>query len=85
MSRNKEHRPNGAAAFDGRPIWGAAEGGASVLSVSVHLYFSIMNIYGYSLYISYLYVLNIFNIFSFVCFVVYSANRFKSNLFIGGL
>ena len=41
MSRNKEHRPNGAA----------AEGGASVFFVSAHLSVSIMNIYGYSLYI----------------------------------
>ena len=37
MSRNKEHRPNGAAAFGGRPIGGAAEGGASVFFVSAHL------------------------------------------------
>ena len=51
MSRNKEHRPNGAAAEGGRPIEGAAEGGASVFFVSAHLSFYIMNVYGYSLYI----------------------------------
>ena len=49
MSRNKEHRPNGAAAEGGRPIGGAAEGGASVFFVSAHLFFYIMYIYGYSL------------------------------------
>ena len=54
MSRNKEHRPNGAAAEGGRPIGGAAEGGASVFFASAHLSFSIMNIYGYSLYIPYI-------------------------------
>ena len=53
MSRNKEHRPNGAAAEGGRPIGGAAEGGASVFFVSVHSFPYIMNIYGYSLYIPY--------------------------------
>ena len=40
MNRNKEHRPNGAAAEGGRPIGGAAEGGASVFFVSAHLSFS---------------------------------------------
>ena len=50
MSRNKEHRPNGAAAECDRPIGDAAEGGASVFFVSAHLSFYIMNIYGYSLY-----------------------------------
>ena len=50
MSRNKEHRPNGAAAEGGRPIGGAAEGGASVFFVSAHLSFNTMHIYGYSLY-----------------------------------
>ena len=44
MSRNKEHRSNGAA----------AEGGASVFFVSAHLFSCIMNIYGYSLYIPYI-------------------------------
>ena len=41
MSRKKEHRgaANVAAAFGGRPIGGAAEGGASVFSVSTHLFF----------------------------------------------
>ena len=39
MSRNKEHRPNGAAAEGGRPSGGAAEGGASVFFVSAHLIF----------------------------------------------
>ena len=39
MSRNKEQRPNGAAAEGGRPIGGAAEGGASVFFVSAHLLF----------------------------------------------
>ena len=53
MSRNKEHRPNGAASEGGRPIGGAAEGGASVFFVSAHLLFDIMNIYGYSFYIPY--------------------------------
>ena len=56
MSRNKEHRPNGAAAEGGRPIGGAAEGGASVVFVSAHLSFYIMNTYGYSLYIPYIYI-----------------------------
>ena len=51
MSRNKEHRPNGAAAEGGRPIGGAAEGGASVFFVSALLLFYIMNTYGYYLYI----------------------------------
>ena len=37
MSRNKEHRPNGAATFGGRHIGGGAEGGASVFFVSAHL------------------------------------------------
>ena len=72
MSRNKEHRPNGAAAEGGRPIGGAAEGGASVLFVSAHLFFYIMNIYGYSLYIPYIfhiYFLSMFHIFSFVRFL----------------
>ena len=49
MSRNKEHRPNGAAAEGGRPIGGAAEGGASVFFVSAHFSFYTMNIYAYSL------------------------------------
>ena len=30
MSRNKEHRPNGAASEGGRRLGGAAEGGACV-------------------------------------------------------
>ena len=79
MSRNKEHRPNGAA----------AEGGASVFFVSPHLLFYSMNIYGYSLYIDcifqtytyiciyiyiYIYVLNIFHVLFFVWFVTYSVN-----------
>ena len=38
MSRNKEHR---GAAFGGRPI-------GCVFFVSAHLFFHIMNIYGYS-------------------------------------
>ena len=42
----------------------------------------IPHIYRY-IYI-YIYVLNILHIFSFVCFVIYSVNRFKSNLLIGG-
>ena len=67
----------------GRPIGGAAEGGASVFFVSAHLFFYIMNIYTYSLYIPYLYVLNIFHIFSLVWFVIYSASSFKSNFVIG--
>ena len=54
MSRNKEDRPNGAAAEGGRPIGGAAEGGVSVFFVSAHLFSYIMNIYGYSLYIPYI-------------------------------
>ena len=56
MSRNREHKPYGAAAGGGRPIGGAAEGGASVFFVSAHLFFYIMNIYGYSLYIPYIYI-----------------------------
>ena len=55
MSINNEHRPNGAAAFGGRPVGGAAEGGASVFFVSAHLSFYIMNIYGSSLYIPYIF------------------------------
>ena len=50
MSRNKEHRPNGAA----------AEGGASVFFVSAHLFFHIMNMYGYSIYI---YIFLIYSIY----------------------
>ena len=68
MSRNKEHRPNGAA----------AEGGASVFFVSAHLSFYIMNIYGNSLYILYIfhiYVLNIFRICPLVCLLIYGVNR----------
>ena len=71
MSRNKEHRPNGAA----------AEGGASVFFVSAHLFSYIMNIYGYSLcipYILHIYFLNIFHIFSLVCFLIYSLNSNNS-------
>ena len=41
MSRNKEHRPNGAAAFGGRPIGGAAEVSASVFFVSAHSFIDI--------------------------------------------
>ena len=73
MSRNKEDRPNGAAAEGGRPIGGAAEGGASVFFVSAHLSFYIMHIYGCSLYIPYIshiYVLNIFHIFVLACFLI---------------
>ena len=55
MSRNKEHRPNGVAAEGGRPLGGTAEGGASVFFVSAHLFFYIMNIYGYSFYIPYIF------------------------------
>ena len=65
MSRSKEHRPNGAADEGGRPIGGAAEGGASVFFVAAHVFFYIMNIHGYSFYIPYIfhvYVLNIFHI-----------------------
>ena len=61
MNRNKEHRPNGAA----------AEGGASVFFDSAHLSFYIMNIYGYSVYNPYVFHMYIcpkyFHIFSFVC------------------
>ena len=71
MSRNKKHRPHGAAAEGGRPIGGAAEGGTSVLFVSAHLFFNVMNIYGYSLHISYIYIsyLHVLNIFHnmFLC------------------
>ena len=35
MSRNKEHRPNGAAE-GGHPVGGTAEGGASVFFVSAY-------------------------------------------------
>ena len=56
MNRNKEHKgtafgdaPNGAAAFGGRPI-------GSVFFVSAHLFFHIMNIYGYSLCIPYIFL-----------------------------
>ena len=75
MSRNKEHRPNGAAAEGGRPIGGAAEGGASVFFVSAHLFFYIMNIYGYSLCIPY-----IFHIFFLAIFHIDSS---YSQLFMG--
>ena len=37
--RRFRRRPNGAAAFGGRPIGGAAEVGASVFFVSAHLFF----------------------------------------------
>ena len=62
MSRNKEHRPNGAAAEGGRPIGGTAEGRASVLYVSAHLFFYIMNhvIHGYTLYIPYIFYIYIY-------------------------
>ena len=50
MSRNKQHRPNGAA----------ADSGASVFFVSAHLSFYIMNIYGYSLYIPYIFHIYIY-------------------------
>ena len=59
MSRNKEHRPNGAA----------AEAGASVFLVSAHLFSYVTNIYAYSLYIPFtfhIYSLNMFHIFSLV-------------------
>ena len=46
MSRNKEHRPNGAAAEGGRPI-GAPPKAAPV--------FLIINLYGYALYIPYIF------------------------------
>ena len=55
MSRNKELRPNGAAAEGSHPIGGTAEGGASVFFVSAHLFFDIVNIYGCSLYIPYIF------------------------------
>ena len=55
MSRNKEHRPNGAAAEGGWPIGGAAEDGASVIFVPAHLFSYIMKTYGYSLYIPHIF------------------------------
>ena len=60
MDRNKEHRPNRPAAFGGRPLGGAAEGGVSVFFVSAHLPFYIMNIYGYSSYIPYIFFTHIY-------------------------
>ena len=72
MSRNTEHRPNGAATEGGRPI------GAPPKAVPVFL---IINIYGYALYIPYIfhiyiyifhiYFLAMFHIFSLVCFLIY--------------
>ena len=66
MSRNKEHRPNGAVVEGSHPIGGAAEGGASVFFVSAHLSFYIMNIYGYSLYIPYIFHIYIY-IYIYIC------------------
>ena len=60
MNRNKEHRPNGAAAEGDHPSGGAAEGGASVFFVSAHLFFYVMNIYGCSLYIPYIFHIYIY-------------------------
>ena len=64
--RRLRRRPNGAAAFGGRPI-------GSV--------FLIINLYGYALYIPYIfliyiyifhiYFLDMFYIVSFVCFLIY--------------
>ena len=87
MSRNKEHRPNGAAA----PL-GAPPKAAPLCSLFLLIYFLIVWIFMdipyifliYSTYI-YIYVLNIFHIFSFICFVIYSANTFKSNFLIRGV
>ena len=70
MSRNKEHR---GAAFGGRPI-------GSVFFVSAHLFFHIMNIYGYSsciphifhtyIYIyTYIYICPKYFPYSFLCMV----------------
>ena len=68
MSRNTEHRTNGAAAEGGHPIGGAAEGGASVFFVSAHLSFYIMHIYGYSLYIPYTFHTHIYIIiYIYIC------------------
>ena len=65
-------RPNGAAAFGGRPL-------GSV--------FLIINLYGYALYIPsifhiysiyiyiYIYFLAMFHIFSLVCFLIYGVKR----------
>ena len=75
MSRNKEHRgaafggaPNGAAAFGDRSI-------GSVFFVSAHVFFYIMNTYGYSLYISYIFHIYFLNIFDLFPFVVNSRSR----------
>ena len=71
MSRNTEHRP-----FGGRPIGGAVEGGASAFFVSAHLFFYIMNIYGYSLYIPYIFHIYIYPkyfpyIYIYLCIYIY--------------
>ena len=55
MSRSKEHRPNGAAAEGGRPIVGAAEGGASVFFVSAHFFYE------------YLWMFLIYSIYIYIC------------------
>ena len=80
MSRNKEHRPTGAAAPLGAvPL-------CCLLLLIYLLYYEYLWIFLiYSLYIPYIYVLTIFHIFSFVCFVIYSPNRFKSNFLIRGV
>ena len=65
MSRNKEHRPNGAAAEGGRPIGGAAFASAAAPLGLCSLFllinfFHIMNTYGYSLYIPYIFHIYIY-------------------------
>ena len=64
MSRNKEHRPNGAAAEGGRPI-------GSVFFAPAHLFCNIMNVYGYALYIPYIFhiyiYVYIYNIHIYLC------------------
>ena len=72
MSRNKKHRPNVAAAEGGRPIGGAAEGGASVFFVSAHLSFYIGHIYGVSLYIPHIFPKYVSYIFPCVLFNLWS-------------
>ena len=72
MSRNKEHRPNGAAAEGGRPIGAPPKAAPVFLVILYHKRLWIFLIY--SLYIQYLYVLKIFHIFFFVLFVIYLVN-----------
>ena len=65
MSRNKEHRPDGATVEGGRASGGAAEGGASVFFFSAHLSFHYEYLWIsliYSLYMLHMYFQKIFHV-----------------------